>query len=438
MANQTKPDANAVQEVAANEPADNQPQAEKTPAKGGNTGRVIALLFVVIALVFGALAAAGQLQPLFERVSALLGGAMHNSPQVSEPTRQLTHAATAAKPADTHATPTTPATNKPVVPPAHRQPDQSSVHARPADSTNVHSEPHEAAEIATMSVNALDAALTAAEPVALNDTSPGQATLSAPIDDQTTQPASAVDQTTQPAPADDLAILAAATRAAAAREEISRLTATIDQLSSKLEQMSQAQGDVANLQSRQQQAALQVRLNWLTDSNTGLKQMQQIWGEIVLLPGLTDDQRAQATRMHALASNSVQHIQQLQQRLLDLAEALSVPEYPELLPQPSHPWLAWIVGQFHLHKAPSGAAMHVEILRQRLQAASRQLAVGSWPEKSVWQALYADLLVQLQAEATSNGAADAGLPASLDGIQEQINRLRTTAVSWKNHGREGI
>ncbi len=184
----------------------------------------------------------------------------------------------------------------------------------------------------------------------------------------------------------------------------------------------------------QQQMNLQVRLRWIADSESRLPQIQLAWEEISLLPGLSELQRQQAVDMHRLARANVQRLHQWQGSLHKWAEALATPLHENVLPQPEHAWLAWIVGQFQLRQAPSQESRTLADLRGRLLDAARQLTLQSWPDQSAWQRLHAELLLQIKAMQTGDakGAVETGLPADFEGIQVDITTLRQAAQQWAN------
>ncbi len=222
-------------------------------------------------------------------------------------------------------------------------------------------------------------------------------------------------------------------------EEVQALLSSINVLREELQQMSQAQQALQNGLKEQQQMNLQVRLRWITDPASRLPQLQLAWEEISLLPGLSNSQRGEAVRMHALARNRVQQVKQWQDALNKWADALVTPVHRNILPQPSSPWLAWVVSQFQLRQAPSVEAQYLSDLRARLLDASRHLMLEAWPAKGAWQSLQAELLLQIKAmrvdRSDSGGEAiDTGLPENFDSIQADIATLRRTAMQWQQEG----
>lgn len=221
--------------------------------------------------------------------------------------------------------------------------------------------------------------------------------------------------------------------------EVAALLGSINQLSMQLDRMSAAQQALQNGLKEQQQMNLQVRLRWITDPSSRLPQLQLAWEEISLLPGLSDAQRSEAVRMHALARSRVQQLKQWQDALHKWADALVTPVHRNILPEPEQPWLAWIVGQFQLRQAPSIEARRLADLRQRLLDAARHLTLEAWPSQAAWQQLQAELLLQTRAMreedgSDESGAIDTGLPDSFDAIRADIDTLRRTALQWQQEG----
>lgn len=207
---------------------------------------------------------------------------------------------------------------------------------------------------------------------------------------------------------------------------------SIDSLRTALWRMEESQQLLKQSLVEQQQMNLQVRLRWIADSGSRLPQMQLAWEEISLLPGLNEQQRQQAVEMHALARANVQRLKQWQGSLHKWAEALMTPVHENVLPQPEHAWLAWIVGQFQLRQAPSQETRMLADLRGRLLDAARQLTLQAWPNQAAWQRLHAELLLQITAmqKSADETIIETGLPVDFAGIKLDIHMLRKTAEQW--------
>ncbi|TLS68661.1 hypothetical protein FEF65_02860 [Mariprofundus erugo] len=223
-------------------------------------------------------------------------------------------------------------------------------------------------------------------------------------------------------------------------EEVARLLATIDALRSQLAVMQQAQQQLMASMHGQQQMNLQVRLRWLTDPASTLAQTQQAWEEISLLPDLPAARRDEAQQMQELAGKSFRSVQQWRETLVKWADAMNEPAYQDVLPKPAHPWLAWLVGQFHLYQAPSGQARKLDVLRADLLDAARHLSLEIWPDKAAWQSLRAALLLQVEAvyRMHDQPVPELGLPDNLDALQQDIARLHETALRWRSAGQGGV
>lgn len=225
-------------------------------------------------------------------------------------------------------------------------------------------------------------------------------------------------------------------------EQVQTLLGQIKRLQGQLQQMSASQQALQNGLIEQQQMNLQVRLRWIADPASRLPQIQLAWEEISLLPGLTDEQRSEAVAMHKLARSRVQQLKQWQDALQKWADTLVTPVHRNVVPEPSHPWLAWIAGQFRLRRAPSIEARHLSALREQLLDASRRLTLESWPEKGAWQSLQAELLLQIKAmqrdrnpaQGSDGQAVDTGLPENFDAIHADLHTLRQTALAWQQGG----
>jgi len=214
-------------------------------------------------------------------------------------------------------------------------------------------------------------------------------------------------------------------------EEVAQLLGRIDGLSSELGKMEADQRTLRAALNEQQQMNLQVRLRWIMDPSARLPQMQLSWEEISLLPGLSDQQRDAALRMHELARSGSERLQQWQIAIGKWADTLVMSAHEDIIPHPEHPWLAWIVGQFHLREAPSVEARKLALLREQLLDAAGLLKLESWPEPGAWQSLRAELLLQVKAgRADAASPVDLGLPDDFSAIQQDILTLRETARGW--------
>jgi len=224
--------------------------------------------------------------------------------------------------------------------------------------------------------------------------------------------------------------------ASVSSEQVDGLLATIGSLRGELRSMEDSQRTLQAGLLEQQQVNLQARLRWIIDPSARLPQMQMAWEEISLMPGLSAGQRATAEQMHNLARDSGTTLRSWQEALEKWADALTVPAHEDVLQKPEHPWLAWLVGQFHLRQAPSVETRQLAVLRQRLLTVASQLALESWPEPGDWQALRAELLLHAKKmqPRENNVPVELGLPDDFNAIQADIKKVRETAQQWAQSG----
>ncbi len=224
-----------------------------------------------------------------------------------------------------------------------------------------------------------------------------------------------------------------------ASNQLNDLLISMESLRTVLGSLEESQKALKSSLTEQQRVNLQARLRWIADPDSRLPQMQLAWEEIALLPGLTEQQLQQAADMHALARTNVQRLKRWKGNLHKWADALTTPIHKNILPQPEHPWLAWIVGQFQLRQAPSDEARHLADLRGRLLDASRQLTLELWPHQGPWQSLHAELLLQVKAmqDRDADLKVEMGLPADFTAVQNDITALRQTALQWADEVQQG-
>ncbi|GAV20449.1 hypothetical protein MMIC_P1414 [Mariprofundus micogutta] len=218
----------------------------------------------------------------------------------------------------------------------------------------------------------------------------------------------------------------------AASGQVEELQATINALRSEMQAMEESQSVLREKLLEQQQFNLQARLRWITDPASHLPQLQMAWEEIASMPELSAERRETAVAMQALAENSSQALLLWHDSLNKWSDSLAIPEQEDVLQEPEHPWLAWLVGQFHLRKAPSTEAKRLAGLSQRLSMAASQLGQEKLPNHADWQALRAELLLHVTSTQgqTDSSSVELGLPDDFSAIQADIQKLRDTAVQW--------
>lgn len=344
--------------------------------------RFILMIVLLVAVAAAILAATGRLQPLWETLQEQMLKVQERAPTL-HPTP---HKATI-----------TPATTEATATDDQRSEAGDTSHEMPAPQT--------------------DAASSQAASDATAPTTPASATI---------EPATIEPATINRLPSTPLS-----------PEKVEQLLTTMQQLQQELARMAQSQRLLMQGLKAQQRMNLQVRLRWITDPNSRLAQIALTWEEISLLPGLSDAERQQAVQMHALARSAAERLRLWRQALRKWAETLTTPEQQNVLPQPEHPWLAWLVNQFQLRRAPTVSVARQQALRAQLLQAEQQLAQEQWPEAGAWQQLQAELLLQIKAmEASADKAAiDTGLPVNFHAIQADLAKLRQTARAWAaKHG----
>lgn len=401
--------------------ADAESTEQQSPSSHGLRNFIL-LLLLIIAAVIGALALSGKLMPLYQSLSAKMHvplGMHQQTEQDTEASAVVGHAAarieepesTTSTPAEAVSMPTNAADA--VQAPAVESPTNSE-----ASDAVVHQVVSDTA-ISNVPVSAPSEVESVAVANTVASTSKAEETVAKPLP-QMAEPA---ENTTQ--------------EPLASSQEVHALLSTIEQLHQELQQMEATQQHLQHGLRQQHQMDLQVRLRWISDPASRLAQMQLAWEEISLLPGLSAAQRSQAEQMHQLARHRAQQLQQWQHALTSWANRLDAPTFKNVLPEPEHPWLAWIVSQFQLHQAPPLGMRKLESLRARLMDAARQIALESWPDQAAWQSLRAELILQatsMQAASRQTNHVDISLPESFAAIQADIHTLRTTAQQWAHSG----
>ena len=371
--------------ISASEPDISSAPASEAEKSSGGILKFIVFLVLVAVIVTGGLAANGQLEPLLESARS----AMSNLKSELDPVADSTTAA------DTL---------------AGTVPDNMEAAVLPSESEAVAEQP---------------------EPVFEDEQS-----LPEPVVEQVLP--ESVDALPEPEPVVQ-AESAFEAPASVSSEQVDGLLATIDSLRSELRSMEDSRRQLQAGLTEQRQLNLQARLRWINDPSARLPQMQLAWEEISLMPDLSAGQRATAEQMHKLARNNGSKLRSWQETLNKWADVIAVPVHEDVLQQPGHPWLAWLVGQFHLRKAPSVEAKKLSVLRERLLAVASQLALESWPEPGSWQALRAQLLLQANSMQPQENSApvELGLPDDFTAVEADIKKVRETARQWAQSGHGG-
>ncbi len=216
----------------------------------------------------------------------------------------------------------------------------------------------------------------------------------------------------------------------ATHAEVQAMLDAADGLKQELQLFAREQQLIRQTLEEQRRMNLRLRLRWITDPAARLPQIRLAWEEISLMPGLSEEQRTQAASMHQLAGSVAERLRGWRSAIARWADTLQVPSHRDILPKPEHPWLAWIVGQFHLRQAPSVEARRLSGLRQRLLDVDRMLMLEQWPDAADWQRLRAELLLELDRH-PHEGTVDLGLPEDFREVSQDIETLRHVARQWQ-------
>jgi len=228
----------------------------------------------------------------------------------------------------------------------------------------------------------------------------------------------------QPAPESTPSEPARPSAPAASSEEVQALMSEIHGLRDDLGALRNESAALRQSLRRQQELELRDRLRRIMDSRARLTTIAAAWRDIALLPMLDEDDRQTARRMRAGAEKDMARIAEWRAQLEQLAARLPEWRGRDVIPQPRQPALAWIVGQFHLRRAPTMDQRAQARLRVRLLRMSHALAVQDWPDSAAWRHLLMDIREQFgdQAELT--------LPERLDDVQRHIAAMRQAAADW--------
>jgi len=207
--------------------------------------------------------------------------------------------------------------------------------------------------------------------------------------------------------------------------EASALMQSIDQLNDSIRALREQQRSLQQALDKQQRMHLTIRLRWISAGGSKLPQIAMAWEEIYLLPGLSDEQRRQAEQMQQLANNDLVQIKRWQNTIEHWASHLAAPRQRDIIPQPEHPWLAWIASQFHLRKAPAAHAAELDELSHELFAVAQALGMEQWPDEQRWKQLRARLVLLAEAQ-----HLPVDLPESFGKIAMDKARLQATARAW--------
>ena len=224
-----------------------------------------------------------------------------------------------------------------------------------------------------------------------------------------------------PNPADD--------GAASAQE----LMAAIHRLQDQLQRVEAGNTQMRQALAQQQRMDLDSRLRLIADPATRLKQLSLLWQDVSLSPALSGSQHEQAVSMAAAANQALTQNELWLQHLDRFIAETGQPESgPDLIPHFSHPWLAWLAGQFHLRPATGNADKGSAVLHERLVRIRDGMAIESWPSAHDWQPVRAELVLLASAAQKPGAEAPAalGLPDDFKAMRQAVANLHAMARQW--------
>lgn len=211
------------------------------------------------------------------------------------------------------------------------------------------------------------------------------------------------------------------------------LIAAMHQLQDQLQQVEADNQQIRKTLTQQQRMDLNSRLRLIADPATGLKQLSLLWQDVSLSPALSDTQREQAVSMAAAANQALTQNALWQQRLdRFIATTGQAGAGPDLIPHFSHPWLAWLAGQFHLRPATGNTDQGSLLLHEKLLGIRNGMAIESWPSAHDWQPVRAQLVLLASAAQKPGAQAPAalGLPDDFKAMRQAVANLHAMARQW--------
>jgi hypothetical protein len=178
---------------------------------------------------------------------------------------------------------------------------------------------------------------------------------------------------------------------------------------------------------------LNSRLRLIADPATRLKQLSLLWQDVSLSPVLSDARREQAVSMAAAANQALTENNLWLQRLNRfIAETGASASGLDLIPHFSHPWLAWLAGQFHLRPATGETDKGNVILHEQLVRIRDGMTIESWPSAHDWQPVRAELILLASAAQKPGATAPAtlGLPDDFKTMRQAVANLHALARQW--------
>ncbi len=201
------------------------------------------------------------------------------------------------------------------------------------------------------------------------------------------------------------------------QEEINRLQSELGDMQAEREQLTQ------QLKTNQV-VELRVWLSLLASPDTRLSQRAGMWGYLASRPSLDESEQGKASEMAALLQHARAQLTSLRESLKQLAESIPDAQQIDIIPKPENPYLAWLIGAFHLRHAPSTIEQQQGGLRRQLLDMEHALSIEDWPEPRAWRQLLNAVRDQL------NDSVDSGLSESMDDIRVNIDVSRKIASDW--------
>ncbi|OIO69440.1 MAG: hypothetical protein COW19_06170 [Zetaproteobacteria bacterium CG12_big_fil_rev_8_21_14_0_65_55_1124] len=205
--------------------------------------------------------------------------------------------------------------------------------------------------------------------------------------------------------------------AASLQEEINRLQGELSDVQAEREQLKQELKTSKAIE-------LRVWLSLLASPDTRLSHRIGMWGYLASLPSLDESEQGKAREMGMMLQHDRTKLAAMRKLLKQLAETIPAAQQVDIIPKPENPYLAWLIGAFHLRHAPSVAEQEHAGLRRQLLDMEHALSIEDWPEPRAWRRLLSAVRDQL------SDTADADLSESMDDIRVDIDVSRKAAADW--------
>jgi len=205
--------------------------------------------------------------------------------------------------------------------------------------------------------------------------------------------------------------------ASSLQEEITRLQSELSAMQEERDQLTQQLGASKTVE-------LRVLLSLLASPETRLSHRTGMWGYLASLPSLDDSEQGKAREMASLLQHAREQLSSLRNALKKLAENIPDTQQADIIPKPENPYLAWLIGAFHLRHAPSTTEQQQGDLRQQLLNMEHALSVEDWPEPHAWNQLLNSVHNQMA------GSDTPALSDAMVDIRGNIDASRKAASGW--------